>query len=372
MVRSTRSGTTHTKKQPKTKAANQKANIDEADFEEEEDAKVYESDALDDDSEFEQEGKKEATTKRRRVAATKSKSPRKKLRRVTEDEEEEEKFDGLKEGQEIVGVVVEAPKTGRVPPGQISQNTFDFLAKLKDPKCNDREWFKLQEPVYRFAEKEWKDFVETFTDLLIEVDSQIPHLPPKDAIHRIYRDIRFSNDKTPYKKGLSASFSRSGRKGIFAGFQPGNESLIAAGSWCPGKNELATIRSNIQRNPRRLREVIAAPKFVEYFGKPKPHPKGERQNIFGMDGELKTAPKGVNKDHRDIDLLKCRSFAVVHRFIDSEVLDPDFKDNLASVAKVMQPLVHCLNDMMTIVGDDDDSDQGEDEDSGEADEDEEE
>lgn len=95
----------------------------------------------------------------------------------------------------------------------------------------------LVEPVYRLAESEWKAFVEEFTDVLVEVDPQIPHLPPKDVIHRIYRDVgylhiislnscdsrdttstqvRFSNDKTPYKTGFSASYSRSGRKGIFA------------------------------------------------------------------------------------------------------------------------------------------------------------
>jgi uncharacterized protein (DUF2461 family) len=90
--------------------------------------------------------------------------------------------------------------------------------------------------VYRAAEAEWKAFIEAFTHTLIEADPQVPSLPPKDVIHRIYRDVRvsyfsarlssltrdvtqmrFSNDKTPYKKNLSASFSRSGRKGIFAG-----------------------------------------------------------------------------------------------------------------------------------------------------------
>lgn len=98
-----------------------------------------------------------------------------------------------------------------VPPGQISNNTFKFLTHLKDPACNDREWFRLHgthlsllqdhfsydldvllvhsEPVYRVAEKEWKDFVESFTDVLVGVDPQVPHLPPKDVIHRIYRDV---------------------------------------------------------------------------------------------------------------------------------------------------------------------------------------
>jgi uncharacterized protein (DUF2461 family) len=158
--------------------------------------------------------------------------------------------------------------------------------------------------------------------------------------------------------------------------KPGNESMLAAGSWCPNKNELATIRSNIQRNSRRLRSIISAREFVEIFGEAKPHPDGEQQNVFGRDDELKVAPKGIAKDHkcvlvlieyqsdmnivfRDIDLLKCRSFAVAHRFTDSEVLALDFKEKLAVIAKIVQPLVHCLNDMMTVTAGDDDSDDDE-------------
>lgn len=303
--------------------------------------KEYDSDALD-DSDSEKE-----TKKRKRSGPTK-KSPRKKQKAESDDD--------LEDGQQVVGLVVQAPTTGRVPPGQISQNTFDFLNQLKDPACNDREWFKLHEPVYRLAEQEWKDFVEKFTDLLSTVDSHIPPLPPRDVIHRIYRDIRFSNDKTPYKTGFSASFSRSGRKGIFAHYhisiQPG-QSLIAAGSWCPGKNELATIRSNILRDSSRLRQIISAPEFVKHFGEPKP---GTRRNIFGRDDELKVAPKGIDKSNPDIDLLKCRSIAVVHYFSDEEVLAVDFLQKLADLARITRPLVHCLNDMMTIPTDDDDDD----------------
>jgi uncharacterized protein (DUF2461 family) len=80
--------------------------------------------------------------------------------------------------------------------------------------------------------------------------------------------------------------------------KPGGESLLAAGSWCPGKDELATIRSHILRNPSRLRRIISAPHFVENFGPAKPLAEKGRQNIFGRDDELKTAPKGVDKDHK--------------------------------------------------------------------------
>ncbi|KAJ7481717.1 hypothetical protein FB451DRAFT_1236939 [Mycena latifolia] len=221
--------------------------------------------------------------------------------------------------------------------------------QLKDPKCNDREWFKLNgqrgfssrlhrltfrlaDPVYRLAEQEWKDFIEVFTDLLVEVDGQIPPLPPKDSIHRIYRDVRFSNDKTPYKQNFSASFSRSGRKGIFAFCEctrkPPMRSLTS----------LSFVRSNIQRDPSLLRQLISDPAFVKYFGEPKP---GSRRNI--LDGKtnsrsrLKAYPRRISQD---IDLLKCRSFAVSHQFTDAQVLSPDFKNTLAEVATVMMPFVH--------------------------------
>ncbi|KZP20320.1 hypothetical protein FIBSPDRAFT_696207, partial [Athelia psychrophila] len=337
---------------------------------EEEDTHSLDSDALDEPDEEEEPSK---SRKRKRALPTKKAQPKKssprKKRKSDEVDDSDEEYD-LKEGQEIVGTVVEAPKTGRVPPGQVSHNTLNFLAKLKDPKCNDREWyvtgiFHLFEPVYRLAEKEWKDFVEEFTNIIVdEVDSQIPHLPPKDVIHRIYRDVRFSNDKTPYKQNFSASFSRSGRKGIFSHFQPGDRSILAAGLWCPGKNELETLRSHLLRacSAESFRELIAEPEFVAHFGDPTVKPKkkdkkevdvGERRtSIFGRDDELKVAPKGIDKNHPDIDLLKCRSFAVVHQFTDEQVAAADFKQELARVAKVAQPFVRRLNDMISLpVGD---------------------
>ncbi|KAI0049917.1 hypothetical protein FA95DRAFT_1594211 [Auriscalpium vulgare] len=323
-----------------------KSDGDDAEEEEQE----LDSDALDDDDEAAK--KKKTSRKRSQGRSPQKDTPARKRRRKGEEGEEDEDFSAvdLKEGQEVVGRVVQAPKSGRVPPGQISQNTFDFLAELRKPECNDREWFKLHEPVFRLAETEWKDFVDKFTDAITAVDPQVPPLPSKDVIYRIYRDVRFSHDKTPYKPNMSATFSRSGRKGIFAGFQPGGQSLVAAGSWCPGKNELATIRSHIQHDSRRLRRIISAPRFIKYFGEPK---KGKRQNIFGRDDELKVAPKGIDKDHKDIDLLKCRSFVVAHQFRDDEVLQPDFIDTVCDVVRAMRPLVHCLNDYMTVgVGED--------------------
>ncbi|KAG8984522.1 hypothetical protein FRB94_006668 [Tulasnella sp. JGI-2019a] len=111
---------------------------------------------------------------------------------------------------------------------------------------------------------------------------------------------------------------------------------------------MATIRTHILRNPSRLRDVIGKKEFVDIFGPAKPHKKGERQNIFGGDDMLKVAPKGIDKTHPDIDLLKLRSIAVVHRFMDSEVTDPAFMDSICTMIVLMRPLVHLLNEMVTI------------------------
>ncbi|KAK0486348.1 hypothetical protein IW261DRAFT_1664425 [Armillaria novae-zelandiae] len=322
-TRATKKSTSRSSKNPKPPQDSEASDVEEAEPQRksprkrarkvnESDEEEFNSDALDDDEDNKPKKKKKTPKKKRKVAS--------------DDEGSDLE---LEEGQQVVGVVIDAPKTGQVPPGQVSQNTLDFLAQLQKSECNDREWFKLHERVFRQAEKEWKDFVEAFTDKLSEVDGEIPPLPPKDVIHRIYRDIRFSNDKTPYKKNLSASFSRSGRKGTFAAYH----------------------MTSIKRNSTQLRDIISSPEFVKYFGEPKP---GKRNNIFGRDDELKVAPKGVEKDHPDIDLLKCRSFAVVHHFTDEEVLDPNFKQTLADVAVVIRPLVHCLNDMMSVGHDSDD------------------
>jgi uncharacterized protein (TIGR02453 family) len=135
--------------------------------------------------------------------------------------------------------------------------------------------------------------------------------------------VRFSSDKTPYKKSFSLSTSRGGRKGAFAGYHlsisPNDRSILACGVWQPEKNQLASIRHRFFTEPQRFRDEISKPEFVKLFGPPKADKSGKRQNVFGHDDALKVAPKGVDKEHKDIDLLKLRSVAVVHQWVVSQV-----------------------------------------------------
>ncbi|WVQ85875.1 hypothetical protein IAT38_008043 [Cryptococcus sp. DSM 104549] len=275
-----------------------------------------------------------------------------------EHEDEDDDDTDLEEGQELAGRIYPAPKTGQVPPGEISKNTLNFLKNLQIPERNDREWFKCHEPSFRQAEKEWIAFVGLLQQKLHEADDEIPILPPKDIIHRIYRDVRFSSDKTPYKKGFSCTTSRGGRKGLWACYHlsisPNDRSMLAAGIWMPGKNETASIRHHLMTDPQRFRDTIGEKEFVKLFGEAK-EKKGERSNVFGHEDALKVAPKGVDKAHKDIDLLKLRSVAVVHKFTDEEVLQEDFQDKVQDIVRVLVPFVRLLNDYISLPPTDDDN-----------------
>lgn len=291
------------------------------DSESESEAESMDSDFLDEDDDYQSNrGKKRGSTSRKakpppKRAKTSAKANRqassakkKELKKKVGDHEYIEGYDDeeddmtdtdLEDGQEIAGRIYPAPKTGQVPPGQISQNTLNFLKNLQIPERNDRDWFKSHEPSFRQAEKEWKSFVGIMQQQLSDVDDEVPVLPPSDVIHRIYRDVRFSSDKTPYKKGLSFTTSRGGRKGHFGSYHlyisPNGRSLLAGGIWMPDKNQTASIRHRIltEEGCARFRQVIGEKEFVKWFGEAK-EKKGERRNVFGHDDALKVAPKGVD------------------------------------------------------------------------------
>ena len=234
----------------------------------------------------------------------------------------------------VVVKLVGAPQTGHVAKGELSPNVLKFLSDLQ--ANNEREWFAQHEAVYRYCWKNFTEFTEAvLNDIMEQVDDTVPWLPTKDLVYRIYRDVRFSNDKTPYKTNMMASFTRGGRKGPFAGYhvliKPGGRSFFAAGRWQPEREDLATIRQHILDNTREakaLRAAVSDPVFVKWFGAPKgqvetkgkakkskTQPQQQRCNLWGGDDELKVAPKiaGVDKTHKDIDWLKLRSFCVIHK-----------------------------------------------------------
>ena len=212
------------------------------------------------------------------------------------------------------------------------KTTLDFLRKLS--RNNNREWFEKNKSQFEASKKEIKSLTENFIRDFAKHDPGIAGLTARDCMFRIYRDVRFSKNKSPYKTNLGAYFSPGGKKSNLAGYyihiEPG-ASFIAGGMWMPEAEELRKIRQEIDYNGNELKKILNNKSFKTVFG--------------GLDTEhkLKNNPKGYAKDHPDIELLKLTSFICWHGFTDEEVLSENFQKALIKSAKLMIPLNNFLN-----------------------------
>ena len=156
-------------------------------------------------------------------------------------------------------------------------------------------------------------------------------LNPKKLTFRIYRDVRFSKDKRPYKTNFGASFSPAGKgmgkPGYYLHIEPGNKSFVAGGLFMPEPENLSKVRQEIDYNSTGFGKILSDKKFKKTF------PKG----LDDFD-KLKTAPKGYPKDHPQLDWLKHKSFIVSHPFTDKEVADKKFIKKVAECCKSLKPL----------------------------------
>lgn len=211
----------------------------------------------------------------------------------------------------------------------LSKSSFTFLRALE--KNNNREWFAEHKPRYQSAHEEFKAFAQTLHDEMTKIDN-IEQL----KVYRIYRDVRFSKDKTPYKKSLSGSMARATkwlRGGYYFHVEPGN-TFVAGGFWGPNTADLKRIRQNIASNAKPLRKIINAAAFKKTFG--------------ALEGEkLKTAPRGFDKDHPDVDLLRYKQFLLLHHFTNKDVLEGDFVKKVAKVFKNMRPFLNHMSEVLT-------------------------
>jgi len=215
-----------------------------------------------------------------------------------------------------------------------------ILKFLKDiAKHNDRSWFEKHKPTYLECKQQYEDFVSSLLQELIKFDEGLAGLNPKKLPLRIYRDVRFSKDKRPYKTNMGAGFSPRGKMeqepGYYLHIEPGNKSMLAGGLYMPDSANLAGVRQEIDYNAAALKKIIGSKKFKTTFGG------------FSQENKLKTMPKGYPKDHPDIELLKLKSFVVVHSFSDKEVLDKKFLKNVVAVAKTIKPLNDFLKEAIT-------------------------
>lgn len=213
----------------------------------------------------------------------------------------------------------------------MSTKVLEFLTKLK--QNNNRDWFKANKKQFDEAKNEYAEMVQYLIDSMSVSNNELANLEAKDAIFRIYRDVRFSKDKSPYKVGMGAVITSGGRKSLIAGhylhIEPGN-SFLAGGSHCPPAEQLKKIRSEILYNNEEFKNILSSPEFIKLFGE-----------IVG--DKLKRPPVGYPKDFEDIDLLKFKDYTIFHKISDKDVLKPEFLSETVSVFEKMKPFNEFLN-----------------------------
>lgn len=217
------------------------------------------------------------------------------------------------------------------------EKTIAFLKKLK--MNNNKEWFDSNKNQYLEAKDEFEKLVDSLIKGTNKFDKKISSdLKAKNCTFRIYKDVRFSKDKSPYKTNFGASINPGGKKALFVGYylhvEPGN-SFLAGGVYMPEPPVLQAIRQEIDYNVEPLLKVFKSASFKKYF-------KG-----FDEDDKLKTAPKGFEKDHPHIEILKNKHFVVSCKLSDKEMLDKNFERQVLSGFKAMQPLLEYLREATT-------------------------
>lgn len=210
----------------------------------------------------------------------------------------------------------------------ISKTELDFLTELA--QNNNRDWFNEQKKRFEKHQNVIKSFFQEVNNELSVKDNL-----EKMQIHRIYRDIRFSKDKTPYKNNFSVSYDRTKpylRGGYYLHIQPGG-SFIGGGFWEPNAEDLKRIRKEFELDDTEIRAIIAEENFAKYFG-----------TLQGA--ELKTAPKDFDKEHPAIDLIRKKQYLVYRRFTDKEVTDAHFKNEVLNTFTAMRPFFDYMSDVL--------------------------
>lgn len=215
----------------------------------------------------------------------------------------------------------------------ISKETIKFLESLR--KNNNKPYFEKNKSLYQTSHEEMIDFADALLAEMQKFDT-IETPTGKKSLNRIYRDIRFSKDKTPYKTHWGGGLKRAGadrRGGFYYHIEKGN-SFVGGGFWAPDSKDLLHIRKQIDMHAKPLRKVINSKAFKDYFGK--------------MQGDkLKSSPKGFEKDNENIDLLNHKQFIIWHKFSDREIHEKDFHKKVAKGFKNMLPFFTVITDYLT-------------------------
>ncbi|GGK79735.1 DUF2461 domain-containing protein [Rufibacter glacialis] len=204
------------------------------------------------------------------------------------------------------------------------------LAFIRDLRVNNqREWFEVNRSRYEDARQDFILFLTTLLQGATEFEPALEGQAPKDLMFRIYRDVRFSHDKRPYKDHICAYLAEGGRKTINPGFylhiSPNDGSFLAGGVWMPPAPELKAIRQEIDYNYQELKELLNAPAFKKYF--------------VGLGGDkLKTTPKGYDSENPAITLLRHKSWNATYMLTDDVVTSDRLYEECLAAMQAVKPV----------------------------------
>ena len=211
----------------------------------------------------------------------------------------------------------------------IMKEVLSFFKKLE--KNNNREWFEINKPEFKRIEAEVKHFGQQLKEAL-EATEHIDRV----KLFRVYRDVRFSKDKTPYKTHFGISMHREKpcyRGGYYVHLKP-NKNFAAVGFWDPNKEDLLRIRKELELDPSEFRELMQESDFKNTWG--------------DLEGEeVKTAPKGFSKEDPNIDLIRKKMFLFRKKYSDKEVLSPNFLEQLAQDFRTVRPFLDYMSSVLT-------------------------
>lgn len=217
----------------------------------------------------------------------------------------------------------------------LHKSTFTFLTNLK--KNNNREWFAEHKHEYEAAKENVVELVAEVLKCLSKNEPAYKEINPSKLIMRIYRDVRFSKNKDPYKLNFGIPISTKAKgvdgPGFYLHIQP-NESFIGGGYWMPDADKLKMIRQEIDYNGEALKKILNSKSFTKYY------------EGLSEEDKLKTAPKDYLKDHQDIELLKLKSFTAFHSISDTELQDKSVAKKIANAIEAMQPLINWLDEAL--------------------------
>jgi uncharacterized protein (TIGR02453 family) len=211
----------------------------------------------------------------------------------------------------------------------IKQQILEFLKRLENN--NNREWFEKNKNEFKRHQAAFKAFNEGLLSEMLKHD-ELEGM----KIFRIYRDVRFSKNKTPYKSHFASSFKRIKpqlRGGYYVHIKP-KQSFIATGFWNPVKEDLFRIRKEFEIDASEFKGLINEKVFKAYWG--------------GLEGdEVKTAPRGFPKDHEDIELIRKKQFVFTRKFKDEEVVSPDFLSEVNDSFRQVRPFFDYMTEVLT-------------------------